>query len=325
MKAEMKQKKPKTSASRDIEIKIKISRKVAIIFGVSVLACACLVAILSFTSSSSAPKDEELKPRTLEELLALSDEDLGRVNIARMNLLCAVGLPHAENMDVERYLATLDKWADIIKTEEKKHRPAFERNPARFDNSLSKFKAIYLVLTIQEDLQCGYNMELVNSGVMQDVRSLRFFEDSRDLFLHGMVEQRKGSCSSLPVLAVALGRRCGYPLYLVPAKGHLFFRWDDGKESFNIESAGRGADIFPDNRYRSWPHPFTEEERINEKFLQSLTPVETLSLFMRMRGSCLHANDRFEEAEKANIVALRGFPHSQQLRGHIVNIRMRRK
>jgi hypothetical protein len=42
------------------------------------------------------------------------------------------------------------------------------------------------------------------------------------------------------VLYVAIGRRLGYPLKLVECKGHLFVRWEDAKERFNIEGTSRG-------------------------------------------------------------------------------------
>ena len=312
----MKKEKVQQSISREKENKFKIFRKIAVIFGIVALACVCVIAVLSFAS-----KDKELKPRTLEELLALSDEDLGRVDIARMNLLCATGLPHAENVDVEKYLETLDQWAGVIQAAEKKYLPAFHRNPAKYENSLSKFKAIYMVLTTQEDLRCGYNMYLVNSGILYDYKSLRFHEDSRDSFLHGMIERRKGTCASIPVFAVALGRRCGYPLYLVRGKGHLFFRWDDGKERFNVEASTQGTDIHPDERYYAWPFPTSQAERTKEKFLKSLTPVEELSTFMFARGSCFHAHGRFKEAEEAYAVYLRGFPESQFIHGLIAEVR----
>jgi hypothetical protein len=52
------------------------------------------------------------------------------------------------------------------------------------------------------------------------------------LFLHGLTQGRGGTCLSMPVAYVAVGRRLGYPLKLVTAKGHLFARWEslDGKE-----------------------------------------------------------------------------------------------
>ena len=285
------------------------------------LACVCLTVLAYRMYDTWATR--ELKPRTLEELLALPDESLARVDIARMNLLCATGLPHAENIDVEKYLATLDDWAKVIKKAEAKYLPAFYRNPAKYENSLSKFKAIYLVLAFKEDLKCGYNMELVRSGVMDDRTSSKFAEDSRDSFLHGFIERGKGSCASIPVLAVALGRKCGYPLYLVSSKGHLFFRWDDGKERFNVEAAIRGTDIFPDEYYHTYPFTITETDWRHEKFLKSFTPIEELSGFMFTRGVCFESHGRFMEAEKAFVPYLRGFPESRFIRGYIAEVKRR--
>jgi hypothetical protein len=58
-----------------------------------------------------------------------------------------------------------------------------------------------------------------------------FFADPSKVFLHGLLgPERVGTCSSLPVLYVAVGRQLGYPLKLVTAKGHLFVRWE-GAES----------------------------------------------------------------------------------------------
>ena len=240
-----------------------------------------------------------------------------------MNLLCATGLPHAENIDVEKYLATIDQWAKIVKAKEEKYIHVFPRYAAKYENSLAKFKAIYLVLTFKEDLKCGYNMELVRSGIEKDRTSLRFHEDSRDSFLHGFVERRKGSCASLPVLAVALGRRCGYPLYLVSSKRHGFFRWEDDKERFNVEASMRGTDIYPDEHYHTYPFPITETDWRFEKFLQNHTPVEELSTFMFIRGVCFWSHNRFKEAEEAFTCYLRGFPESQFIRTYIAECQWR--
>jgi len=304
-------------AKRNVSQKTGITRKTVIVLGVVVLVVACVCLI---TFAPRTPKTNELKPRTLEELLALPDESLAKVDIARMNLLCATGLPHAENIDVDKYLATLDEWAKIIWEDNEKRAVAYYRNPAKYENSLSKFKAVNMVLVIQQQLRCGYNMELIRSGAMQDYTSLRFNEDSRDIFIHGLVERQKGSCASLPVLVVALGRRCGYPLYLVSAKGHPFVRWEDDKERFNIEAAMRGTDIYPDEHYHDWPFPTDEEERAKEKFLKTHTPVEELCMFMHVRGSCLHSHNRFREAEEAYTVYLRGFPESRFIHGFIAEV-----
>jgi hypothetical protein len=247
--------------------------------------------------------------------------ELDRVDIARMNLLCAEGLPGAETLNVDASLATLGRWADFVRQNERKYLPQFHRNPARYDHSPAVFKAVNLALTLKQDLGCDYNKELVTSGVMADIRSTRFFGDSSDLFLHGFTEKRKGSCSSLPVLMVAVGRRCGYPLYLAASKGHLLCRWEDGGERFNIETAIEGVDSKPDSYYRRWPHPIDDEELKTEKYLKSLSPAEELGVFAQIRAACLEENRRFNDSAQAYEIALRSFPESRYVKAYLNNVR----
>jgi hypothetical protein len=265
-----------------------------------------------------------LAPGTLKELLALSDKDLGRVDIARMNLLCAEGLPNAGNNDIEQSLARIDGWAEAAKKAERKYLANYYKAPSKYENSIAKFKAVTLALTVKEDLKCGYSMGLVRSGAMKDMGSTRFFRDSRDLFIHGFIERGTGTCASIPVLLVALGRRCGYPLRLVSGKGHLFCRWEGKDEVFNIEASMQGVDIYPDSYYRSFPHPFTEVEREDEKYLKSHTPIEELGLFMNTRGNCLKENGMPREAADAYEVSLRGFADSKLTRAYISAVQRRR-
>ncbi|MCL2104323.1 MAG: hypothetical protein FWH21_04615 [Kiritimatiellaeota bacterium] len=128
---------------------------------------------------------------------------------------------------------------------------------------------------------------------------------------------------TLEDLAVALGRRCGYPLYLVASKGHAFFRWEDDKERFNVEAAIRGTDIYPDEHYHTYPFTITETDWRHEKFLQNHTPVEELSTFMFLRGVCFWAHNRFKEAEEAFTYYLRGFPESQFIWAYIAECQWR--
>jgi hypothetical protein len=282
------------------------------------LATFCLFVFMLFHRSPAL-----LEPRSLKELLARPDKDLGRVDIARMNLLCAEGLPNAGKIDIEQSLAMMDAWAEVVKKAERKYLPNYYKAPSKYENSASKFKAITLALTVKEDLKCGYNMELVRSGAMSDMRSTRFFSDSRDLFLHGFIARKTGTCASLPVLIVALGRRCGYPLKLVSSKGHLFCRWEDGHDIFNLEVSMQGVDIYPDSYYRTFPKPFTEAERMEEKYLKSFTAVEELSLFMSIRAACLRENNRFREGVRSYETSLRGFPKSKLTRMYIDDVKRR--
>jgi tetratricopeptide (TPR) repeat protein len=263
-------------------------------------------------------------PRKYAPLTGYSESELQLVDIAWMNLVCAEGLLGAETLDIDEVLTLFDQWSDTVLQNEKKYTAQYYQNPDRYDNSLAKFKAVNLGLTLKQDLGCGYNLSLIQSGAMDDVKSTRFFKDSRDLFLHGFTSNRRGSCASLPVLMVAIGRRCGYPLYLVACKGHLFCRWDDGKERFNIETACPGVDSKPDTYYKTWPHPSTNKELESEHYLKNLSPKEELGVFSSIRASCLQENGRYEEAIQAYEVALQAFPESPSLNAYLIHLKGRK-
>ena len=102
---------------------------------------------------------DELKPLTPRDLFEMPVEDLDRVDIGRMNIICARNVTRTEVLDTTKYVAKLDEWAAEARRLEQKYLPAFEKNAARYDNSLAKIKAVTLALTIQQDLKCGYNMD----------------------------------------------------------------------------------------------------------------------------------------------------------------------
>jgi len=105
---------------------------------------------------------------------------------------------------------------------------------------------------------------------------------------------------------VAIGRRLGYPLKLVEAPGHLFFRWEDPEgrrfnvpEQFNVEGAGHGISFFPDDFYRRWPREWRPLEKVAGCYLKSMSPAEELAGFLATRGACLEDNGRIADAIQA--------------------------
>ncbi len=191
--------------------------------------------------------------RTASDLLKLRPGELQGVDIARMNLLCAQGLVGAEEMNITQSLATLDEIAARVQSETKRHLYRFQRNPAEFENSEGYFRMIMLAVVLAEDFHVKYAPNKIKSAAEAHLGD-GFFGNAEDVFLYGLTgPKRQGTCSSLPVLQVAVGRRLGYPLKLVTTKGHLFVRWEDAKERFNIEAAGNGVNRFSDDYYRHWP------------------------------------------------------------------------
>jgi regulator of sirC expression with transglutaminase-like and TPR domain len=152
-----------------------------------------------------------------------------------------------------------------------------------------------LLQVLQEDCGVEYNPQRI-----YDVD----FTNSKDLFIHGMIDdQNGGTCASMPVLYVAVGRRLGYPLFLSHTKGHLFVRWEDAKERFNIDGSGEGFSSHPDEFYLTWPLPLTETEKAWNYFLTTKTPAQELATFLATRAHCLLDTGHADEAKQIYLVA----------------------
>jgi hypothetical protein len=236
------------------------------------------------------------QPATLNGLLALSPDELERCDIARMNLLCAEALPGAENLNVAECLATLDQWAQHIKAETDRNHHHFKEDPATYANSEAFYKMLMMAVVLYEDYGVRYNPKLITSPE-ETAADDHFFADSRDILIHGLVgPQHQGTCSSMPILYIALGRRLDYLLKLVKAKGHLFMRWDSPTEKFDLDATGKGLDMESDEFYKKWPFPLSEADIQAEDYLKSLSAKEELSVFLSIRAECQTDNGQLGDA-----------------------------
>ncbi len=236
---------------------------------------------------------------TLSALLALKPHQLGTVDIALMNLLCAEGLRGSERLDMDKTLAALNEMAIRVRVETDRHMYRFQSNRAEYQNSEAYFRMVILVTVLQQDFGIRYNPERVTPvGVFES--NDKFFADSRDVFMHGLTAPPgMGTCSSLPPLYVAIGRRLRYPLSLVTAKNHLFVRWQSDKERLNIEATALGMNTYDDAHYHQWPYPITADEEREDGYLKNLTPADELAVFLTIRGACLMGMGRLNESLSA--------------------------
>src|SRR5207244_190021 len=99
---------------------------------------------------------------------------------------------------------------------------------ASYSNSWAYFRTLNLVTVLQRDLGLRYHKA--------EVPEAAEFETA-DQFIFGAIQGNGGTCATIPIVVIAVGRRLGYPLKLVSTKGHFFARWDDPSgERFNIEA-----------------------------------------------------------------------------------------
>lgn len=267
-----------------------------------IIAVSIIYTIIKRTGSSyqAAPFMDSKQPQKLPlDNILLRKEDISKYDIATLDLIAAQGLPGAENLNISECLFILRDWADRVDSETLAYLPKFHKNPSDYNNSEAYFRMLVLITVLEKDLNIRYNPNLMSKPVLKELQTTEFFRDSKDLFLHGAINNRLGTCASLPVLTVSVGRLLGYPLKLVTAKAHLFVRWDDGKEKFNIESGGHGMKCYPDEYYRKWPFPISDKEIQNGFYLKSLTPTEEFAIFLETRGLCLLEHNKLVEALNA--------------------------
>jgi len=225
-----------------------------------------------------------------------------------MNLLCAEGLPGAENLNVQDCLKNLDDWAAQVKEETQRHEYHFNEHPEQFRNSLGYFRMMMLDEVLVQDLGIQYNPQLALPQMDGKRPTLADAADSKNIFIHGLLEgNHLGTCASMPVLVVAIGRRLGYPVNLAGAKLHLYVRYEDynGKH-FNIEPTVTDVFLTPtDEDYKNGNgrFPATDEEIKGYSWLRPLSNREVLSDFLNSRAICLGDAKRYDEAKQTFLLS----------------------
>ncbi len=245
------------------------------------------VGVAIYLSSSKFDSSQEAIPQTFSDLMQLTPAQLAKQDIARINLLCATDLHGSENLNVQQCLNILDEVAKQIEEATRKAISRYYQDPYFHKNySLNQFKIMAMISYVQNKLGWIYNPDLAWPPNEKTKRLLlqKTGESSQNAYVHGLIEPpHKGTCSSFPVLWVSLGRRLGYPLYVVQVNTHGFARWDDGKERFNFEAINGGASFPSDESYLMWPYPLTQEDLATGHYLKNHTIEEDFAYSLACR------------------------------------------
>lgn len=113
-----------------------------------------------------------------------------------------------------------------------------------------------------------------------------------DLFLHNVLETKRGYCLSLSVLYLSIAERLGLPMYGVVVPGHFFVRYDDGTHRYNIETTAGGG-VAEDKHYID---KFNPPNRPNTLYMKNLTKKQTLGCFFNNLGNSYLAVRDIEKA-----------------------------
>lgn len=151
--------------------------------------------------------------------------------------------------------------------------------------------------------------------------SLPEASDPNSLFLHIVLDKKRGYCLSLSILYLSLAERLGLPLYGVVVPGHFFVRYDDGQVKFNIETTSKGG-IAPDEHYmKKFDVPQGNDNSI---YMKSLNKVQTLGCFFNNLGNSYCDADDTDSALLALERAVQINPTLSESRANLGNIYLKK-
>lgn len=168
----------------------------------------------------------KLKVTTIEELLALPDEE---IDLATAALLLAKQWD--STVDIDRYRAQVNGMAESL-------RPAL----AKKQTPDAIIKAINEC--VFEELGYDVPQSADSTPILQDTDEV----DEKLFLLHFVLDTKVGNCVGLSTLYLSLSERLDLPIYGVSVPGHIFIRYDDGVTKINIETVRRGKS-YADSAY----------------------------------------------------------------------------
>lgn len=181
-------------------------------------------------------------------------------------------------MDAPLCQRKLVEWTEKVRWETVKAMDLFEKRPGDYCNSRNFFRALTLITVLQQDCGVHYNP----AKIPEDVP----FETA-DSFIFGIIQGNGGTCTTIPVLYAAIGRRLGYPLKLVKAVSkqytHFFVRWDGDGARFNMEGTAQGLSCPPDSYYRTGRYAVSAGLEEASGLLTLMSPRQELAEFTNER------------------------------------------
>ena len=237
------------------------------VLGRLLLGLTLLTTTLAYTPTLariSHYNPQGLKATTLEEVLALPDEEI--------DLATAIMILYKEwdpNFDVTGSLEKIDRMALEL---ELRIDPG--DNPERIVRLVNQY--LFVGSTYSDLAYPGY---------------MRKLEDSA---LPCVIENKKGNCLGLSLLYLALTERLGLPFYGVAVPEHIFVRYDDGRKRINIEITSEGRK-YRDSTYEI-AHMLHSTYRDYNFYLRNLFKREMIGVFLCNLGVAYGKIGMYDEA-----------------------------
>ncbi len=209
----------------------------------------------------------------IEKLLALPED---KIDIG----LAALTFAHdayPDDTDIQAYSRRIDQLAQEVRTVQ---RIAKANHTAARNSTDDTVLALSAVFFKDEGFTYDHSPEAMTNAL--------------NYFLPGTIEKKKGICSTLPMLYMAIGQRLGLPVYAVETPRHNFVRIADPHSQFrNIEVTSAGAP--PDAWYIAQEH-LTDTAITRGTYMRPITHHQYLAVLLGINASYWQYHGQEERA-----------------------------
>ena len=214
--------------------------------------------VLILTAGISLGRDEPLANADKDGLYARSIEQVLRLPADQLDIGIAA-------------LIISEQWSDMV--------PG-RRYQQRLDDIALEIRSRLKDRNLTADYRA---IAVINEYIFDELgfASVENADNPHDLFLHTVLDKKRGYCLSLSILYLAVAERLGLPLYGVVVPGHFFVRYDDGHVRFNIETTGKGRTA--DDKH--YIEKFKVPETADNIYMTNLSKIQTLGCFFNNLGN----------------------------------------
>jgi hypothetical protein len=261
--------------------------------------------LLPYAGQASA--DTTASNRTVAQLMALSNAELEKVDIVGMSVAVAREIPGQENLDYQHYREIVDGWTDQFRRWMPTAEANFLNSPQQWRGDINFFRLGLLATYLTRERGVRYDEKY--SQDQKEGKNSKYKEPGAVL-VHGLIDTLRGTCATMPVLHVAIGRRLGWPVSLAAVGPHYVCRYDDGKVHYNIEATYTGPGFVSDA-----DEDYMKNDHLPKKALtsgsdfRSLSAREMLGVFVAARARYYRDTSRFGEADRDYALARVLYPN----------------
>jgi Transglutaminase-like superfamily len=165
--------------------------------------------------------------RGLEGLLCGKDRE---IDLALANWLIAADVPEFATVTKEAYLRDLDRMTDSVRNDMAEMRASGWRGADPQDPASGCRMFCNAIIRLRFEYCEEFRHENLTLAQFKGLHG-----DANNTFLAGLVRTRRGSCVSMPLVYLVIGRRLNLPVHLVTIGRHYFIRWEEPGYRVNIE------------------------------------------------------------------------------------------